>query len=70
MLVRGSQESVDSIEVTIDPNDVFDEICLEPRLVTFERLEREADIRARGHAGPMRVSELYQRVLLDVQVGE
>ena len=70
MLVRGAQEAAESIDVAIDPNRIFDEISLEPRLVTFERLEREADIRARGYSGPVRVSELYQRILLDVHVGE
>jgi hypothetical protein len=69
VLLRQGHDTGDSVEIPIDPNALYDEITPEPRLVTFERLEREVEIRAWGYAGPIRVSELYQRVLLDVHLG-
>lgn len=69
VFVGGAESTGENIDVPIDPNDLFDEIALEPRLVAFERMEREADLRARGYAGSIRVSELYQRVILDIQTG-
>ena len=57
----------DSISwVPIDPNAVFDEITFDPRLETFERMEREISIRNLGYAGPLRGSQLYEPVELQV----
>ena len=66
-MVRHRSDSSDPIFRTrIDPNAVFDEITLDPRLEIFERKEREMVIRNIGYTGPFRESQLYQGVLLQV----
>jgi len=63
---RQDQVPDDLLRVPIDPNDLFDEIIFEPRLVKFERLEREEEIRKLGYTGKIGVSDLYQRVFHQV----
>jgi hypothetical protein len=54
------------IRVPIDPEKVFDEISFDPRLLPFERIEREKTFRNIGYRGPFGDSTLYQRALLGV----
>ncbi|ATG75014.1 hypothetical protein AN401_15035 [Zobellella denitrificans] len=54
--------------VPIDPNELFDEITFDPRLELFEQREREAVARSLGYKGPIRESDLYQRIILQVSL--
>jgi hypothetical protein len=56
--------------VRCDPNEVFDEISFDPRLVPFERNEREAAIKAAGYKGSIILSLLYQGTLLQIAVSD
>jgi len=56
--------SADVIAADINPSIVFQEISFDPRLVEFERRDREARIRALGYTGTINVDSSYQRVLL------
>lgn len=56
------------VRVQIDPNEVFDEITFDPRLVEFERLERETTIRSMNYRGAVNRSDLYQSALMEVLV--
>ena len=56
------------VRVQIDPNEVFDEITFDPRLVEFERLEREATIRSMNYGRAVNRSDLYQSVLMEVML--
>jgi hypothetical protein len=55
--------------VQFDPNEVFDDISFDPRLVEFERKEREAAVRAAGYTGSITVSRLYENTLLNIGIG-
>jgi hypothetical protein len=59
----------DLIRVPIDPSALFDEVTFDPRLATFERVERERTTRALGYQGPFGDSGLYQGRLLEIVVG-
>ena len=48
---------------SIDPNNLFIEIAFDPRLISFERLEREQALRALGYAGQIREDISYAKVL-------
>lgn len=50
----------------VNPNVVFQEVWFDPRLVEFERLEREGRIRALGYAGAVTVDTSYYKTLVDV----
>ena len=54
------------IQLSIEPNEVFDEVTFDPRLEKFERMEREANARRFGYSGKFGTSNLYQNILLDV----
>jgi len=54
------------LRVPIDPNEVFDEITFAPRLVEFERLERETTIKSAKYTGAVNTSDLYQSTLMEV----
>lgn len=58
------------LRVPIDPAEVFDEITFDPRLESFERLERKALIRGLGYQGLIGQSFLYTRTLLQVFLGK
>lgn len=58
------------LQVSITPNDVFDEVTFDPRLATFERMEREANATWLGYRGEFGKSDLYQKLLLDVHITE
>jgi hypothetical protein len=49
--------------VRTDPNKIFLNFAFDPRLVPFERMEREAECRAAGFTGEIRLDENYQKVL-------
>jgi hypothetical protein len=54
------------VGVPFEPNDIFEDITFDPRLVTFERNEREAVIRNLGYIGSISVSDLYERTILEI----
>jgi hypothetical protein len=56
------------LRVQIDPNEVFEEITFDPRLVEFERLERETAMRSMKYAGAVNTSDLYQPILMEVML--
>ena len=61
ILVRHGSDSSDPVFRThIDPNAVFDEISFDPRLASFERIERESVIKDLGYTGPCREWLLYK----------
>lgn len=49
--------------VRIDPNSLFHSISFDPRLIPFERIEREAEVREAGYTGEIRPDHSYQRIL-------
>lgn len=57
-----------SIHVRIDPNEVFEDVTYDSRLLTFERLERVAEAQKLGYQGSFEESELYRNVMLEVVV--
>jgi hypothetical protein len=58
--------NLDTIQIPIDPSEVFEEVTFDPRLELFERYEREQTARTLGYRGSFGISELYQGVLLDL----
>lgn len=55
-------------KVRINPDDIFEEITFDPRLVEFERKERIRDFQTLGFSGTFGESQLYQSVMLDIRV--
>ena len=49
--------------VRIDPNLLFQSISIDPRLISFEAKEREAELRDAGFEGEIRPDLSYQKVL-------
>jgi len=47
----------------VDPNLLFTEIAFDPRLIAFERLEREQWFRSKGYTGPIKQDSSYVKVL-------
>jgi hypothetical protein len=56
------------IQVPVDPSAVFEEVMFDPRLAPFERIERETVIKSLGYTGVIRTPELYQGILLTVEL--
>jgi hypothetical protein len=56
------------VRVPIDPTEIFEEVSFDPRLVLFERKEREAVARALGYNGTIRDLGLYENTELIVLV--
>lgn len=56
----------DPYRVTIDPNLVFTKVEFDPRLILFERREREASARNLGYTGEFGGEEEAVRILWDV----
>ena len=52
----------------IDPNALFDEIRFDPRLIAFERREREDKVRALGFSGKVIEDSSYLGVLTSIQM--
>lgn len=44
-----------------DPNEVFEEISFDPRLISFEKLEREAEIKRLGYNGKVVRDDSYAK---------
>jgi len=55
-------------QVSIEPNEVFDEVTFDPRLEPFERLEREENATRLGFKGEFGKSDLYQKVFFIVHL--
>jgi hypothetical protein len=49
------------LTVNVEPNSFIEEITFDPRLISFERLEREQSARALGYEGPFVESRRYMR---------
>jgi len=56
------------ISVDIDPNVVFQEVLFDPRLLEFERIERENRIRAIGYNGSVTRDPSYLRTVFIAQL--
>jgi hypothetical protein len=52
------------IAADIKPNEVFQEVSFDPRLMEFERREREARVRALGYTGPVNIDASYARTFV------
>lgn len=61
-----TQPANDLLKVSFDPNAVFEAVTFEPRLIAFERMEREAWARKLGYGGPFVQSTLYRKVMLEI----
>lgn len=55
------------VSVPIEPETIFDDAVFDPRLVRYERLEREDECRSLGFSA-IGQSDLYQRVLFEIVV--
>jgi hypothetical protein len=49
-------------------HDLIDEIVIDPRLIEFERKERETEIQKAGYVGPVPRSPLYMRPLVELPI--
>lgn len=49
--------------VNVNPNDFIDEVTFDPRLIEFERRERQTSATALGYKGAFADTGLYQRAL-------
>jgi hypothetical protein len=54
------------IRIQVEPNELIEEVEFDPRLITFERKEREAVAKSLGYEGPFGDSGLYQGQDLEV----
>lgn len=57
----------DVLRLRISPNEVFEEVTYDPRLVAFERNERETVARSLGYANAFGESDRYVGVLVDAR---
>jgi len=63
--VGSDRRHMDSpMTANVDPNDFIDEVRFDPRLVSFERIEREDRAKTLGYKGKFSDSLLYQRIFL------
>jgi hypothetical protein len=56
----------DLFEIPVDPNALFKQLTLDPRLSTDDVRDRETELRALGFKGEIVQSGLYQRAQLEV----
>ena len=56
------------MSIRIDPNSLFDEMVLDPRLHPDDVRERTDELRSLGFIGPVRQSDLYRRVLYEIVI--
>ena len=63
---RESSSHNNLLFIDIDPNSLFDEIVLDPRLHPEDVTAREAELRLLGFNGRVVKSELYQKVLYEI----
>lgn len=57
---REDHDKASVLPIRIDPNALFEEIILDPRLHADDVLERSAELKALGYTGPVNKSDLYQ----------
>src|SRR5258706_6561655 len=60
------QSSSGTFSIPVNPNDLFEQVVVDPRLLTFEKIEREDKIIKLGYLGPIERSELYQGIIFDI----
>lgn len=53
---------------SIDPNSLFTEIAFDPRLISFERSERQHWFCSKGYTGPIKHDASYIGVLTSIQM--
>jgi hypothetical protein len=53
---------------TIDPDCLFTEIAFDPRLISFERLERQEWFRSKGYTGSIKEDASYIGVITSIQM--
>lgn len=53
----------DYVAITIDKNEVFEDVSFDPRLSGIDKTEREARVRALGYTGPVSLDDSYVGVL-------
>jgi len=63
---EGLGEGADIRRFEIDPCSLLTEIAFDPRLVSFERLEREQWIRSKGYTGSIKEDASYMGVLTTI----
>lgn len=63
ILVAPKDFTADNFQISIDPNFLFDEVQFDPRLVSFERIEREKTARDLGYTGKFGQNYNYQMTL-------
>ena len=51
----------DPLTINVDPNDFIDDVRFDPRIIEFERKERQERANALGYEGPFSNSMLYQK---------
>ncbi|MBD3772284.1 MAG: hypothetical protein IE921_01730 [Rhodobacteraceae bacterium] len=49
--------------VRVDPNTFFHSISFDPRLISFEAKEREAEVRDAGYRGEIRLDHSYHKIV-------
>jgi len=52
------------VRIPVDPPDLIEEVTFDPRLESFERIEREKLAKSLGYTGTFGASDLYQRTVL------
>ncbi len=67
-IFENPQAKYDTYRVQIDPNHLFEKVGFDPRLIAFERIEREASARALGYNGEFTREEHTNRILWDVEM--
>ncbi len=63
-----SDEGPDVRRFTIDPNELFTEVSFDPRLIAFERKEREGKLVAHNFKGKIREDPSYSKVFTTIYV--
>jgi len=64
---KSQQSSSGIFCIPVKPNVLFDEVLVDPRLATGERLERAEEIRKLGFSGPIETdSRFYKKFLFEI----
>lgn len=58
------------MEIPIDPNELFEEAILDPRLQVDDARDRETELRSLGFSGLISKSQLYQRMIPEIVLQE
>lgn len=63
ILVCNDRRKIDEpLTINVEPNDFIEEVRFDPRLISFERIEREDRAKTLGYRGVFSDSQLYQRI--------